>query len=118
MTSRSRFVTRSNPSLKTRAANIPALLPPITMVLFSGSLRTARALSVLPSSLYDLAHLTTQSMNHIADMELCLYLCLWAKSCGILQDDYRIQWVRHPIERTVMRETAMRAIVRLGAKSA
>jgi hypothetical protein len=85
--------------------------------LFNESLRTARALSVLPRGLYDLAHLTTQSMNHIADMELCLYLRLWVKSCGILQDKYRIRRVRHPIERTVMRETAIRAIVRLGAKS-
>jgi hypothetical protein len=35
---------------------------------------------------YSSAVLTTQSVNRKADIGLCLYLWLWAKSCGILPD--------------------------------
>ena len=55
--------------------------------------------------MFALVDLTTQSANHTADRELCLYLLGWAKSCSILDDRDRNPTDEMSIQATVMKET-------------
>jgi hypothetical protein len=67
--------------------------------------------------LSDLADLTTQSVNCIADMELCLYLWLWAESFGILHDETRAQTDLHgSLEQVSQAQVASTAEIRAGIR--